>query len=74
MHKRDYLRKKTLTYPKLTGPIVTEKVTLFYPIIYMAQFFQVLLLMLIAIKIHKLTKKSGTNLTQHFVVLGAKLT
>ena len=40
----------------------------------MTQFFQVLLLMLLTIKTRRLTKKSGNNLRQHFVVFGAKPT
>ena len=55
---KENLMKNTLTYPKSTNTIVTQKVTLFYPIMCMVQFIQVLLLILLAIKTHQLTKNN----------------
>ena len=65
-HKRQDLTKYTLIFPKST---------LIYPIRCTTLFFQALLLMPLAIKIHQLTKKNlGLTLGQHFVDIGGKLT
>ena len=54
--------KKSGIYPTSADPQITPKGNSTYPMRYMATFYQVLLLILLSIKTHQLTKKSGTNL------------
>ena len=54
--------KKSGIHPNSADPNISPKGTLTYLIRYMAQIFQMLLPILLVMKTHQTTEKSGTNL------------